>query len=221
MIPWDDDLDVIVEASKHDNIVSEIKKFRFDGVNNGMPLLGMGESNCLKMFSNIGAMYIRNWPHNWPFVDIFLFDKHKGNFRELNKHGKESLRWPVGAVFPLRYYYFGGVMLPGPQPGVAKKRYNSQLLRFGTWNHRHEAPIRCSPSLSSICKNDIFTSLDSCLLAEFFPFVHLLHSQTASEDPASRQEKTWELVLVGSCLVHVVELVKDQVVRRFSNLTFD
>jgi len=27
MIPWDDDLDVIVEASKHDNIVSEIKKF--------------------------------------------------------------------------------------------------------------------------------------------------------------------------------------------------
>lgn len=195
---WDDDIDVMVDHTKKAAILQEIKNFRIDGINGGEPFLDVVKANCHKMVPKVesfGNKTSMGW--RWPFLDVFFYEIEESMLREIGRDGKPkktlrtkkegSASWDVGSVFPLRIYYLSGAIVPGPKVAVARNRYSMSKCKGPFWNHRRET--------YAVNGHDM-PPLDCCLLAEFFPFVHRWKAV----------DSEWELVMVGSRLVHATQL---------------
>ena len=139
-IAWDDDADAFMDFDRKDEFVAicETGYQVYEGV---VVWCEFGH-NAIKVWMQIEGMTKETRPqkHWWsPYVDLFLYKKEYGLMQEVNPKGKrQEQRFPIENFFPAVPYYFGGLIMSGPQPGIAAGRYRLDVCRTGEYNHRLE-----------------------------------------------------------------------------------
>ena len=159
ILPWDDDLDIIVRASHYDKIkgidftkdsTSKDKMTYFVHEKQGYPKMKLYFESDLAAGDHV---------YNWPFCDIVTFTDNATHVWVDHDPKINSLREDF---YPLHLRPLGKLWLPvARKPQVwLKKRYNTFSCKTHYWNHIHEK------SSKKIYK----AKCDS--IEEYYPVVH-------------------------------------------------
>jgi len=111
LIPWDDDLDICILEEQEQEFLKLIPVFNHYGYG----VIGMVPG--YKIYPLDGKI-VEERPWTSPGCDIFIVQKGTDVFNYLHVWGKERREGPVylpiNAVFPLRTYFFGTIIVWGP-----------------------------------------------------------------------------------------------------------
>lgn len=164
-VPWDDDIDMIMDKKFMDKL--------FDKCKNGIAVHPEVELKCAKLF-NAFKLWLQpkdmsglTGPHEQghcsPFVDLFMFiiSEPSAAYPEpmlvevmLNGQWHPSVRIPIQDFYPTEPHYFGGLTFLGPKRSVASNRYDFSKCYVGDWNHKYEKRMPSWPNGSRIdCKS--------------------------------------------------------------------
>jgi len=114
-IPWDDDMDAMVDKQYFKQLASELKKISIPG-HERFRIQVVGK-NAMKVFMSGYPLTKERRPPNlgWPFLDVFGFSEKEGGI--VNEYIGTGLRPGVAdrprlhlnfsGIFPLRNYFFG------------------------------------------------------------------------------------------------------------------
>ena len=155
-IPWDDDIDLIVDSSifeKMPQIVERygdslafikrdylIKTFFKD---RGLPITNPDAfRNTIDDAGNSGQVY--TGPYNWPFVDLFIFSGSDTDVRFFHQD------WPVEYFYPSERVLFQGILVTIPRNPdyFLSRNYGPDYMTVAVssnFNHRTETsrpPVR-------------------------------------------------------------------------------
>ncbi|KNC78330.1 hypothetical protein SARC_09235 [Sphaeroforma arctica JP610] len=198
-IPWDDDADVAIPVEYKKRFVDACNSFTIPDTT-----LDEAVVKCVETGFGVKLMVVDrksqvHAKYGWssPFVDVFLMDEVNGTVRELHAnatHGREmdvdhetlSVRedglaafkvYPSHEFYPVRPYYYGGLVLQGPSISLATNRYNLRVCRMGVWNHHFEI------SAASGIDGQL---LDCEFMAQYLPFVQHTVSEVDGDIAYSR-----------------------------------
>ncbi|XP_064648259.1 uncharacterized protein LOC135500632 [Lineus longissimus] len=155
-VPWDDDIDIIVNISQKDALLSKIKS---------MNPYYMGEDGIpiVKFYSNRSTLKVPKSYHKWPFIDILFFEEDDDaiwdNLRYMN-----NIHLQKSDVFPLHKRPFEGFLVNSPRRPMkllVKIFHSSDPVKCATGEGSHR-PGRDMPSVEVTCE----------ALKNIFPFVH-------------------------------------------------
>ncbi|CAL1527718.1 unnamed protein product [Lymnaea stagnalis] len=137
MVPWDDDLDVIVP----ENLQGRLKQI-FSNVSKDYVL--NFEPKCFgKLFPTRGN---RIPPYAWsyPFIDIFFYGENATHIWDTCPHFRKKFCYPKSMIFPLRRRPFENVSLLAPRDtrAVISKTYNLDECASNAYNHSKEKTIK-------------------------------------------------------------------------------
>ena len=140
-IPWDDDVDLFVPSKDADRFMhycNNIAATRAHLISSAGRIGCVRGHNAIKMFIVTETSWQTNQRWMSPFVDIFLYKTKESHVHEISgiPPGHTYTR---ETYFPTRSYYFAGLVLPGPQEGVALARYNATDCLLSSYNHRIES----------------------------------------------------------------------------------
>jgi hypothetical protein len=184
-IPWDDDVDVLVPYSKSKvffqlcvNISRSHSHFH------GVAVECFQHVNALKfsVVSKHSVLTSLGWKS--PFLDVFFYRQNQTHLEEVSPTGNSHmLHFPSSSYLVLKFYYFGGLYVYGPDESISKYRYNLQRCVMSPYNHRFE-------KTHSFSKNQ---TLDCCELSRHFPFriseTHVKVGVHKSFVPLAKSEK--------------------------------
>ncbi|CAL8086188.1 unnamed protein product [Calicophoron daubneyi] len=133
-IPWDDDVDVLVDEEIRDQMQKILKQYEPDYI------LTMGSERA-KFYTEIlnGTHGIRDVERSrhpfdhawgWPFLDICFYRRNKTHVIELAPSYGRYYSWPIDIVFPLYYRPFGKKWYPAPRDTLGYLRLNFEPTRF-------------------------------------------------------------------------------------------
>jgi len=173
IIPWDDDLDAIMDYRKKKGFAAICEG---DGIvvhPSGVRLRCVKHFNAYKVWLHYeGMVKLTNDKMPWysPFVDLFFYKIEDGRFWELLTDGRKrdddnSLNYALSEYFPTRPYYFAGIYLLGPQVQIVEDRYKLEVCKMSNYNHRLEK--RVHQNFQKI------GTMDCEHLAKRFPFKQL------------------------------------------------
>ncbi|XP_041361626.1 uncharacterized protein LOC121377624 [Gigantopelta aegis] len=94
VIPWDDDLDVVMNGSEWRRVYSVFSRVH------GYRLYAPGDYHW--KFYQENVFPVPNQQFNWPFLDIFFFTDDSTYLWALSSVLKVELIYPVGDIFPLQ-----------------------------------------------------------------------------------------------------------------------
>ena len=187
-IPWDDDIDALMPWQSRQGLLAACAAARH-AVHPSVTLLCKEGLNAIKVCvrprglgspggnaSSTLAPADAHWASSpdskpnkqgycSPFVDLFLYKVLGDQLAEVRLDNGEPMNfYPASLALPPRpRYYFGGLTMPGPAPGMAAWRYDISQCVSATRDHRFES--RLLPVLRSL-------RLDCCALARAgLPFV--------------------------------------------------
>ena len=160
-VPWDDDVDIIMDPSCAETLMNEIN---FMPPIDGVQFQCLAAKNGLKIhLNNTGPITALGW--RFPFLDIFyfhhnhttgfvheLYDPRANNSEGVKVHhsrknnvhlektmiARRDLSWKRERFHHVREYYFGGYYFSAPI-GVAEARYSISRCVIGGYNHRMES----------------------------------------------------------------------------------
>jgi hypothetical protein len=147
MIPWDDDIDIIIAAANRSAARSTLGK-----MSPHYELYTPDESQKTmlqwKFFSSSASKTsLMPKQFRWPYIDIFFFEENATHVWDLDPeyHGAGFV-WPKSSVFPLIRRPFGGFMVPAPCDAVSFVAANyagaeSTACASPSYNHRAEVHI--------------------------------------------------------------------------------
>lgn len=132
-IPWDDDLDLLIDRASVGELVAFCKAqgvevFRHPG-------------HFLKLYRADGAVCRPDLPWRWPFIDVFLYDLVRGEVR--TRFEDRLIRIPAAHVLPFRPTLFEGQawLAPACPLAVLRALYGDyETYRIKTYDHRSERP---------------------------------------------------------------------------------
>ena len=156
MMPWDDDVDVLMRNSERDNIFTA-----FESYCKGSEELQVahGPSGRMKIFHKVDSVHvpIKNFTYRWPLIDVTFYNENATHLWQYN----DSNVLPKDLVFPLHDRPFEGVQLASPRDGFAvlKRLYRNPNCVSLTWSHKLEKSKR-----STRFKCEEFSNV--------YPFVH-------------------------------------------------
>ncbi|XP_025076719.1 uncharacterized protein LOC112553593 [Pomacea canaliculata] len=181
LMPWDDDLDVVVPSWQRDAVKQVL---------NGLKphfLLDVKQGVRWKFFSARSHSITRvTW--KWPFLDISFYVENRTHMWDQDLFSRDFI-FNKEDVFPLSERPFMDMMLPAPRntKAVLSTTYNVSECASGWFNHREE--YRITGELKSVpCEQ----------LQQVFPFVR---RQAAVGGHGGCRES---LVLNGNVLAWVV-----------------
>lgn len=209
-IPWDDDVDIMIDHDKKEEFLQAMSHFQIGGKD----FSAVQQFNAVKLWVDGDNTYPttrHNW--SWPFIDIFSMQRGRhtdaktgevlkeaiiegkrrlGSKPNTTKHislkhvmGKKS--FPIDEFFPLEYHFFGGLVLPTPSHRTLTRHYSPEKCVIGQYNHRMELNTQFY---------NIFQELDCCLLSKYFPFTYRFTSDSDSSVQL-------DVVFVGTVPVHL------------------
>lgn len=161
-IPWDDDIDLIVDETILEKLPLIYKKYK----NN---LVFYNRENFLiktcfkdKVFPIIGHknfLLNKNDVYNWPFVDLFVY-RQVGN--KINFFGKD---WEHDSFFPLVKKEFMGLVVSIPRYPHYFLKINfgddyMEVLKSSTFIHKYEIGTHVCASM--LLKNYNDSKIDAC-----------------------------------------------------------
>ncbi|XP_067664685.1 uncharacterized protein RT0683-like [Haliotis asinina] len=153
MIPWDDDLDIIVREKDKPLLLEFLQSLRpkYEHYTNWK----VNWKFYHKKSPNAGS---KAW--KWPFIDIFFYSEKSSFIQDCRAKTK---KFNKSDVFPLIKRPFMGMMLPAPRHTrkVLESTYNIDLCVSNSYDHRLEkdVPSKC------------VVKLPCDLLKDKFPFV--------------------------------------------------
>jgi hypothetical protein len=116
-IPWDDDIDILVDSTIRDKINLINDKYK-----NEVHILEI-ENHLIKFCKNDGIV-INN--EKWPFCDLFIYDIDE---KTINFFGK---KWPLEYFFPLKKVIFNSIntCIPYDAHYFLKINYGKSYLNY-------------------------------------------------------------------------------------------
>lgn len=115
MIPWDDDLDIMISATNRSTVRSILTKM---GPEFNLYTPSEEQKRILqwKFYPTDGLQ--TSWlpeSYRWPFVDIFFFEENATHIWDLEpEYHASGFVWPKSSVFPLARRPFGNLAVPAP-----------------------------------------------------------------------------------------------------------
>ena len=150
-IPWDDDIDLLVDPSLIDKLPDILKKynntddnttdFSFLNIDNYLVKICFKDSKHIISDKGIAENLInKNDKYTWPFVDLFVF-----NYRhDKNCLGFFKKTWDIKYFFPVKKITFlniENVSIPNNHNYFLKYNYGFNYmdrLISSSWNHKNE-----------------------------------------------------------------------------------
>ena len=186
MIPWDDDLDLILPMSEKVRIYAALLELQPK-----YKILKVYPR--WKFFSNESIKFKRyGWA--WPFIDLVFYADHGGYIQEVDNLRRE--KFDKSSVFPLIKRPYFDLFLPAPRntSSYLKKQYSLDKCVTNKWNHSSEQP---TPKYSH-------KQIDCKLLHFSHPFV--FRSKLHSRNSNCINESLW----VANCLVSWALIAMDK-----------
>lgn len=158
-IPWDDDIDIIVEKKFVDKI-DEIKK-KYNNLNLHEEYVDMFKFSYPIANTNVINNEISIKPYGWPFVDIFIFEKDNEYLHFFKK------KWDIDQFYPKKLVEFVGinnVTIPSNPNYFLEKNHGPICLSHyvsSHWNHRTETSINLVCMVSIQKYNELVADIDT------------------------------------------------------------
>lgn len=164
LIPWDDDLDVILAVKYHKDMANILKPL--------LPEFILYRAGGHDKFYHKSAKKASEYNWLWPYLDISYYEENGTYIKDWTKTYSYWYYYPKEIVFPLHNRPLLNLSLPAPRDTFAfltwTYNYGSECLMYG-YSHMVESR---GPSGKTDCK----------LLADKFPFVeHFPHKKGVRE----------------------------------------
>ena len=171
-IPWDDDIDAVLPFWS-------LKPF-LEACGTAAQVHSTASIHCISAFNAVKIYieyegmenYIKKNDSKWksPYIDLFFYDvvqiknTNQTVLNEVSPAGHINKRnsWDVRDYFPTQPFYFAGLYVMGPNPRIAKMRYQWNSCRIPGWDHLKE----------QFFKSKLEKDLDCSRLAPTFPFAY-------------------------------------------------
>ena len=155
VIPWDDDIDVLMNSSQKPDIVNTLNKV--PGYNLCTP-----ENMQWKFYKSDSGSRDHCSEHMWPYLDIFFFSENETHIWDNNEMYSYVYNFKKLTIFPLNVGIFEGdlVSVPHNKSAILQQSYNIDLCVNSVYSHKAEA-VRKGALVSLPCKR----------LFYYFPFV--------------------------------------------------
>ena len=180
IIPWDDDVDFVVDKLKRNQLFSAIK--------NLAPLYKLVVAGPRFKFFSERSSRTSKYPWGWPYVDIHFYKQNKTHIWDASPEFHD-LVYPKTDIFPTHARPLAHMELQAPRDSFAYLRttYDNIQCQTHNYNHRFEILLR-SRKKSIPCE----TFMDTV------PFVHRQPGKTGVK----------ETLLVNGTVIH--SLVVDE-----------
>lgn len=180
IIPWDDDLDVLVNSEHRYDLFRAIKQTS----NYDVILAGPR----MKMFS-VRSTQMTQYPWGWPYMDISFYHQNDTHIWDSSPEYNNYV-YPKKYVFPLHKRPLGGFMFNAPYDSYLnlKLTYKSVDCTTHHYSHKYEKH-----------KGRRRTTIPCDLLKDSVPFVHRYRINTGG---------VLEKLIVGESVIH--ETVVDE-----------
>ena len=154
-IPWDDDIDLVMNGSdwrKIRNVLSRVSGFEL-----------YAPSNVQWKFYKKDLPLVTGKPFKWPHVDIFFFKEDTTHVWALTAGIKTELVIPREAIFPLQTRPFENrrASVPCKIDDMVLKQYGIHDCFSLAYSHKESVPVDSSDVQAVPCK----------MLYDIFPFV--------------------------------------------------
>lgn len=172
-IPWDDDLDVLVNRAD----LKDLKEF---SQQRGVELLAL-PGQYFKLYRADGVLCRPEVVWRWPYIDVFVYDLIRGEARI--QFGQRTVRMPASQLLPFRPILFEGTPWLGPACPLAalSNLYGDfERYRISTFDHRQERHIPIDEIVERVNLafwNNSKASLDT---ASTFPPVALIQFERSA-----------------------------------------
>ncbi|OWF48402.1 uncharacterized protein LOC110453106 [Mizuhopecten yessoensis] len=175
MIPWDDDIDVLVNGSQKDAMSRALES---------LPKYTLYRPPLVqwKFFSKNITRTKR--PFAWPYIDIFFFGENETHIWDKAHRYTQLYVFRKVDVFPLQFKPYQGSLQPVPcnSPHVLSRTYDPTLCTTSSYTHKAERPKDPETRKTVKCQS----------LYRKFPFVFR----------ETRGNYVMETVKVGDCILY-------------------
>ncbi|KAF6031317.1 hypothetical protein EB796_010376 [Bugula neritina] len=152
IIPWDDDIDIIVNISDWRSIES---------INISGYTLNIRTLNRYKFYSN-NATDIPGYFWKWPYIDVCFFGDNGTHLFDMDPNFSKTFLYDKADVFPLKRRPFGKLNLKTPKntEKILNQNYDISECETRAYDHQRQ---------KSLHKENI-TTIDCRLLHRIYPF---------------------------------------------------
>lgn len=169
-IPWDDDIDLIVDSKITEVITQIIEKYNFK-----LSFLNIVDCYFYKFcfkdkvlpIHNVhnGKKIIKGDKYFWPFVDLFVYYTNDNTINFFKKF------WDIQDFFPKNNVIFNGlnVSIPNKSEKILNIMYGNnyiELYKSSTWNHKKEQISGKVYEINSKCYYDYINSIEKLNVVE-------------------------------------------------------
>ncbi|XP_067667579.1 uncharacterized protein RP689-like [Haliotis asinina] len=152
MIPWDDDIDIIVRYADKEVLLKALESLA--------PRYEYTEGSSSWKFYQANSSEAGLKPWKWPYLDIFFYYEYPTYIQDAREEYK---KFNTKDVFPLSTRPFMAMTLPAPRNTLEFLRvtYDIDMCKANSFDHKREVHISCN----------YVTTLPCHLLRDRFPFV--------------------------------------------------
>lgn len=149
LIPWDDDVDILIDVSVRKYIVEEFKSLQ--------PEYTMIEfSGRFKFFARLieprdtpedveGSRQLERYAWGWPYLDLTFYRESRTHITEIAQSNSREYSFLKSDTFPLIFRPLGPMWAPAPRNTLAflQETYpNNFECTSLIWSHFHERPVK-------------------------------------------------------------------------------
>ncbi|ELU12919.1 hypothetical protein CAPTEDRAFT_198719 [Capitella teleta] len=129
LMPWDDDIDVIVDITQMTSLVEQLEQLpvQFEYFKAGSRMkLCLTESNRTSSYE---------W--GWPYLDINFFEQNATHVWDSSPEFSAFV-FPKELIFPLHLRPLNGLLLNAPRDTLRMLRVNYDLIYCKNWHYSHK-----------------------------------------------------------------------------------
>ena len=133
VVPWDDDVDVMMAAWQRPQVANILSS---------LPGFGVWTPRGRQWkFYWEGAPTLKHKRYRWPYIDIFFYKSNGTHIYDDSREYRADFRFPLTHVFPLQLRPFAGALLPVPcnMPAVLRVNYFPWLCATSPFLHKLES----------------------------------------------------------------------------------
>lgn len=112
MVPWDDDMDIVVDLAARPRLLAALDDLRPD-------YMSFEYGGHLKFWSSTGSRRHASWTSwQWPYVDVSFYDENATHIWDASPEFR-SFVYPKSMVFPTHLRPLASLWLPAPRDTLA------------------------------------------------------------------------------------------------------